>query len=92
MSHAFRACSLAWDVEEVLLCDMAMETEQTQDLTGREKRPGAHSALETVARAAAALIIFGVPLAVGTATVLGYGAYSIYKRFSGNLKKNRRKA
>jgi hypothetical protein len=46
----------------------------------REQMPGSRSSLETAARAATAIVVFGIPLAVGTATVLGYGAYSLYKR------------
>ncbi len=68
-----------------------MRTGTTQDPAGdsregavRDSGPGRegsrHSALETAARAATAIVVFGIPLAVGTVTVLGYGAYSLYKR------------
>lgn len=50
--------------------------------SGRDRRqtPGSPSALEKAVRATTAIVVFGIPLAVGTATVLGYGAYSLYKR------------
>jgi hypothetical protein len=70
---------------------MVMKTERTEDLTGLESKPGPRSVLETTLRAATAIIVFGIPLAVGTATVFSYGAYRIYKRLAGNLKKNSQK-
>jgi hypothetical protein len=34
-------------------------------------------------RAITAIIVFGVPLITGTATLLGYGVYKAYKRMTG---------
>ncbi|MCX5814259.1 MAG: hypothetical protein NT178_17205 [Proteobacteria bacterium] len=31
-------------------------------------------------RAASAIIVFGIPLITGTALMIGYGAYNIYKK------------
>jgi hypothetical protein len=49
----------------------------------KKRGEGPRSSLETVARAATAIVVFGIPLVVSTATVLGYGAYSLYKRLKG---------
>jgi hypothetical protein len=48
-----------------------------------QKGEGSRSSLETVARAATAIVVFGIPLVVGTAAVLGYGVHSLYKRLRG---------
>jgi len=53
---------------------------------GREERR--RSPLETAARVATAIVVFGIPLAVGTATVAGYGAYHLYRRLFGGPKKD----
>ncbi len=34
-------------------------------------------------RAITAIVVFGVPLVTGAATVLGYGVYKAYKRITG---------
>jgi hypothetical protein len=34
-------------------------------------------------RTATALVVFGVPLAVGASALIGYGAYHAYKRITG---------
>ena len=34
-------------------------------------------------RAITAIVVFGVPLVTGTATLLGYGVYKAYKRVTG---------
>ena len=80
----------------VVYYNRPMGTGFTEDLRAGAKREGAgesgqhgqkgegsRSPLETVARAATAIVVFGIPLVVGTATVLGYGAYSLYKRIRG---------
>ena len=36
----------------------------------------------TAIRAATAIIVFGIPLVVGTATVVGCGVYKAYKRLT----------
>jgi hypothetical protein len=35
-------------------------------------------------RAITAIVVFGVPLITGTATLLGYGVYNAYKRLAGD--------
>jgi hypothetical protein len=41
------------------------------------------STLVKVVRAVSATVIFGIPLTVGTAAVLGYGGYRAYKAIKG---------
>lgn len=37
-----------------------------------------------VFRAATAIVVFGIPLLVGTVAVVGYGAHEVYKRLRGD--------
>lgn len=46
---------------------------------GREKRRDRSAPMAKAFRAATAVVVFGVPLLVGTAAVLGYGVYKAYK-------------
>jgi hypothetical protein len=40
------------------------------------------SAAEKVVRAAAAVLVFGIPLVAGTVALLGYGASKVYQRIT----------
>ncbi|MCX5816653.1 MAG: hypothetical protein NTX75_10520 [Proteobacteria bacterium] len=44
------------------------------------KKSGKIAAAATAIKAVSTIIIFGVPLIVGTATILGYGAYKAFKK------------
>ena len=54
----------------------------------KERKEPAPGVVEKAARAAAAIVVFGIPLAVGTATVIGYGAYHLYRRLFGGPRKD----
>ena len=51
--------------------------------SGQEKVSGKIATATKVIRAVTAIVVFGVPLVTGTATLLGYGAYKAYKRIKG---------
>ena len=54
------------------------------DTTPESKRPK-QSKITTfdLIKATSTIIVFGIPLIVGTTTILGYGIYRIYKRLKG---------
>jgi len=50
---------------------------------GQEKRSKKIVTAAKAIRAITAVVVFGVPLVTGTATLLGYGVYKAYKRMTG---------
>jgi hypothetical protein len=48
----------------------------------RERKPDRPVTATMLVRATVATIVFGIPLVVGTATVAGYGLWSLYKRLT----------
>ncbi len=61
-----------------------MIKEKTMDTTPESKKPEASkiTAFDLI-RAASTIIVFGIPLIVGTTTIFGYGIYKVYKRLKG---------
>ncbi|HME42056.1 MAG TPA: hypothetical protein VKF36_03135 [Syntrophorhabdales bacterium] len=51
--------------------------------SGQEKASGKIATATKAIRAITAIVVFGVPLVTGTATLLGYGVYKAYKRIKG---------
>jgi hypothetical protein len=49
---------------------------------GQGKAPGKAAAAVKAIRAITAIVVFGVPLVTGTATLLGYGVHKAYKRMT----------
>ena len=49
----------------------------------QEKASGKIATAAKAFRAITAIVVFGVPLVTGTATLLGYGIYKAYKRITG---------
>ena len=52
--------------------------------SGQGKVSGKVATAAKVIRAVTAIVVFGVPLVTGTATLLGYGIYKAYKRITGS--------
>jgi hypothetical protein len=50
---------------------------------GQGEAPGKIAAAAKAFRAITAIVVFGIPLVTGTATLLGYGVYKAYKRITG---------
>jgi hypothetical protein len=50
---------------------------------GQGKGPKKTTTAAKAIRAITAIIVFGVPLITGTATLLGYGIHKAYKRMTG---------
>ncbi len=48
-----------------------------------EKKAGKLDTAAKVVRAATAIVVFGIPLAVGTAALVGYGACKLYGMIRG---------
>jgi hypothetical protein len=53
------------------------------DAEEQEKAPEKVTAAAKAFRAITAVVVFGVPLAIGTASLLAYGVHSVYKRMTG---------
>jgi hypothetical protein len=51
---------------------------------GQGKAPGKIATAAKAFRAVTAIVVFGIPLVTGTATLLGYGVYKAYKRITGS--------
>jgi hypothetical protein len=49
----------------------------------QEKGSGKLATAAKIVRATTAIIVFGIPLITGTATLVGYGLYKAYKRITG---------
>jgi hypothetical protein len=49
----------------------------------QEKGSGKIAFAAKIVRATTAIIVFGIPLVTGTATLVGYGLYKAYKRITG---------
>lgn len=49
---------------------------------GQGKASGKIATAAKVIRAVTSIVVFGVPLVTGTATLLGYGIYKAYKRIT----------
>ena len=47
------------------------------------KGSGKIATASKIIRATTAIIVFGIPLVTGTATLVGYGLYRAYKRITG---------
>jgi hypothetical protein len=52
--------------------------------SGQGKASGKIATVTKVIRAITAIVVFGVPLVTGTATLVGYGIYKAYKRITGS--------
>lgn len=50
---------------------------------GKERQTSSPGVVEKTVRAATAIIVFGIPLAVGAATALGFGVRAIYRCLAG---------
>jgi len=51
---------------------------------GQGKASGKIATAAKAVRAITAIVVFGVPLVTGTATLLAYGVYKAYKRITGS--------
>ncbi len=51
--------------------------------SGQEEASGKIGTAAKAIRAITAIVVFGIPLVTGTATLLGYGVYKAYKRITG---------
>jgi hypothetical protein len=49
---------------------------------GQQEGSGKIATASKAIRAITAIVVFGVPLVTGTATLLGYGVYKAYKRLT----------
>lgn len=49
---------------------------------GQQEQSGKFATAAKAIRALTAIVVFGVPLVTGTATLLGYGVYKAYKRIT----------
>jgi hypothetical protein len=54
-----------------------------EPVSGQGKASGKIANATKAIRAITAIVVFGVPLVTGTATLLGYGVYKAYKRMTG---------
>jgi hypothetical protein len=54
-----------------------------EGIDGAEKEPKKIATAAKAFRAVTAVVVFGIPLITGTATLLGYGVYKAYKRITG---------
>jgi hypothetical protein len=54
----------------------------SEPANGQEEGSGKIAAASKAIRAITAIVVFGVPLVTGTATLLGYGVYKAYKRMT----------
>ncbi len=52
--------------------------------SGQGKASGTIATAAKAFRAITAIVVFGIPLVTGTATLLGYGVYKAYKRITGS--------
>jgi hypothetical protein len=52
----------------------------SQSARGQGKESGRITTAARVFRAVTAIVVFGIPLIAGSATLLGYGFYKAYKR------------
>ena len=52
--------------------------------SGEGKASGKIGTTTKAIRAITAIVVFGVPLVTGTATLLSYGVYKAYKRITGS--------
>ncbi len=55
-----------------------------ESASGQGRASGNIAAAAKVIRAVTTIVVFGVPLVTGTATLLGYGFYKAYKRITGS--------
>ncbi len=51
----------------------------SDESTGVQEKPRKIATAAKAARAASAIIFFGIPVVIGTVTLLGYGASKVYK-------------